>query len=158
MAYEVIEKEAPDVLVATVTEHAPLVEASRVIPAAFGALMEAVMPTGLGRGMPGVVYHEMDPERPGDIEAFVPVVPAFVPPPGVVVRTIAGGRVISTVHRGPYEELGHAYDALAGWMVEHEEEPAGPPRELYLNDPTEVGFEEALTEIDWPIAGGAGSR
>jgi effector-binding domain-containing protein len=28
---------------------------------------------------------------------------------------------------------------------------AGPPRELYLNDPQEVPPEEILTEIDWPI-------
>lgn len=151
MTYEIVEKEEEDVLVASVTQHVPLTEASRVIPATFGTLMEAVMPTGFGYGMPGVVYHEMDPERPGDIEVFVPVTPGFVPPPGIVVKTLPGGRVVSTVHRGPYEEVGGAYEALSEWIAGHEEEPAGPPRELYLNDPTEVGFEEALTQIDWPV-------
>jgi effector-binding domain-containing protein len=151
MAYQIIEKDAPDVLVATVTEHAPLTEAARAIPTAFRALMEAVAPIGYGDGMPGVVYHEMDPERPGDIEAFVPVAAPFEPPPGVVVKLLEGGSVVSTVHRGPYEELGQAYEALGAWMHEHGVEPAGPPRELYLNDPTEVGMQEALTEIDWPV-------
>jgi effector-binding domain-containing protein len=30
--------------------------------------------------------------------------------------------------------------------------PAGPPRELYLNDPQEVPPEEYLTEVQVPVA------
>lgn len=151
MTYEVIEKSEPDVLVATVTEHAALTEAGRVIPAAFETLMAAVAPVGYGAGMPGVVYHEMDPEHPGDIEVFMPVSTRFDPPPGVEVKTLEGGHVVATIHRGPYSEVPSAYEALAAWMDEHGVQPAGPPRELYLNDPNEVGMQEALTEIDWPV-------
>lgn len=38
-----------------------------------------------------------------------------------------------------------------GWIQEHGHEAAGPPREVYLNDPTEVGEAEQLTRVDWPI-------
>jgi effector-binding domain-containing protein len=151
MTYEVIEKHEPDVLVASVTEHAALTDASRVIPAAFETLMGAVARVGYGAGMPGVVYHEMDPQQPGDIEVFMPVTAAFEPPPGVAVKTLEGGHVATTVHRGPYDQVGDAYQALTDWMHEQGLTPSGPPRELYLNDPNEVGMEEALTEIDWPV-------
>jgi effector-binding domain-containing protein len=29
--------------------------------------------------------------------------------------------------------------------------PAGPPREVYLNDPATVAAADLLTEIDWPV-------
>lgn len=152
MAYEVIEKDVPEVLVASVVERVPLTEAGTVIPAAFRALMAAVSPVGYGSGMPGVVYHEMDPTATGDVEAFMPISAAFEPPAGVTVKWMEAAHVASTVHRGPYQQVGSAYEALAAWMDEHGVQPSGPPRELYLNDPHEVGMEEALTEIDWPVA------
>jgi effector-binding domain-containing protein len=29
---------------------------------------------------------------------------------------------------------------------------AGPPREVYLNDPNEADQKDPLTEIEWPIS------
>lgn len=55
------------------------------------------------------------------------------------------------MHRGPNNEIGPAYHTLAGWIQEHGHELAGPPREIYLNDPQEVEPAEIPTEIDWPI-------
>lgn len=150
-AYEVVEKDLPAMLVATVTERVPLTAAGSVIPAAFRTLMEVVAPIGYGSGMPGVVYHEMDPQRPGDIEVFMPVKEEFDPPPGVSVKTFEATHVASTMHHGPYDQVGRAYEALTTWLADHRKEPVGPPRELYLNDPHEVGIQEALTEIDWPV-------
>lgn len=152
MSYEIVEKELPEVRVASVVEHVPLAEAGSAIPAALHRLMAAVMPSGAGGGMPGVVYHEMDPQIVGDIEVFVPVTPAFEPVAGVTVKTLAPGHAISTVHRGAYERLGEAYEALTDWMGDHGVQPAGPPREQYVNDPRVVGPDETLTQIDWPVA------
>ena len=55
------------------------------------------------------------------------------------------------MHRGPYDEIAPAYHTVAGWIAEHGQEIAGPPRELYLNDPTVVPPEELLTEVQWPV-------
>jgi effector-binding domain-containing protein len=59
--------------------------------------------------------------------------------------------VASTVHRGPYEEVGPAYHTLSGWIQDNGHQIAGPPREIYRNDPQEVPPEEVLTEVQWPI-------
>lgn len=150
-AYEFVEKDVPAMLVATLTEHVSLTDAGSVIPGAFRTLVEVVGPIGYGAGMPGVVYHEMDPHRPGDVEVFMPVKATFDPPPEISVRTLEAAHVVSTVHRGPYDQVGLAYRALTTWLAEQGKEPVGPPRELYLNDPNEVGMQGALTEIDWPV-------
>lgn len=57
----------------------------------------------------------------------------------------------TTVHHGPYGEIAPAYHILTGWIQDHGHEMAGPPREIYLNDPAEVGEAEQLTRVDWPI-------
>ena len=58
----------------------------------------------------------------------------------------------STVHKGPYAEVGKAYVALQKWMTDNGRSPAGMVREVYLNDPASVPPEDLLTEIDWPVA------
>jgi effector-binding domain-containing protein len=59
--------------------------------------------------------------------------------------------VASTVHRGAYDELTPAYHTVSGWIAEHGHQIAGPPRELYPNDPGAVPPEELLTEVQWPV-------
>ena len=69
-----------------------------------------------------------------------------------VYRTeLGGGTVASTIHRGPYDEIRPACHPLAGWITDHGHEMTGPPREAYLNDPSEVSPHELLTEVAWPI-------
>ena len=63
----------------------------------------------------------------------------------------ARGVAASTVHVGPYHEIGSAYAALQRWMADNGRRPAGGMREVYLNDPDSVPPEALLTEIDWPV-------
>jgi len=55
------------------------------------------------------------------------------------------------LHTGPYSGVGKAYERLFAYMNEHCLVPAGPSRELYLNDPAEVPEEELLTEVQFPV-------
>ncbi|HZD16870.1 MAG TPA: GyrI-like domain-containing protein [Actinomycetota bacterium] len=152
MSYEIQVKEVPDVLVASVRRRASMATVGKETPEAFLELMEAVGPVGYGEGMPGVVYlGEVAPDTDWDMEIFMPVRERFDPPAGMDVRILAGTRCASTIHRGPYGELGAAHDALRAWIGSQGHQIAGPPRELYLNDPNEVGQEQALTEILFPI-------
>jgi effector-binding domain-containing protein len=73
------------------------------------------------------------------------------PPAGERVMTIPAGEVAVARHVGPYEEMGLAEHALYAWAEEHRREPAGPIRELYLNDPEEVDAAAIETEVILPI-------
>jgi effector-binding domain-containing protein len=42
----------------------------------------------------------------------------------------------STLHVGPYDTLGQAYDGLDAWLADHGYAKAGPPREVYLSEPS----------------------
>jgi len=59
--------------------------------------------------------------------------------------------VLSTIHKGPYHEVGPAYATLFQHAREKGYTPQGCPMEIYLNDPAKVRESELLTEIQLPI-------
>jgi len=70
-----------------------------------------------------------------DVEAGFPV-PG--PVPGgrrVIASRLPGGPVAVTNHRGRYEDLALAYQAVNAWLKERELEPAGPHWEVYYAGP-----------------------
>lgn len=70
---------------------------------------------------------------------------------GIGVKKVEGADVASTMHKGPFEEVGTTYGALVGWITENGYEIAGPPTEVYLSDPAETPPGELLTEVRFPV-------
>lgn len=156
MPYDVTTKDVSDQPVVAVRKTTTLRDIGDDIAAGFGALVHHIGPRGITpTGAPFVVYHDMiDADTDGDVEVCLPVAEPVDTDGGgdVYGTTLRGGTVAATVHRGPYDQIGPAYHVLAGWVEEHGHEIAGPPRELYLNDPQQVPRDELLTEINWPIS------
>jgi len=158
MTHEVRVTEQKPQWVAGVKVHTSLKRIAADVPTGFGALMQ-----GLGRGgvapigAPMIVYHSViDEETDGDIELCVPVKADFIGDDPVRGRELEGGKVASTVHRGPYERISPAYHFLARWISDNGFEISGPPRETYLNDPRTVASDELLTRVDYPISAKSG--
>ena len=119
----------------------------------FGALMGEMGRLGLHpTGPPLVVYHGIiDEQTGGEVEVCIPL-PVDLGGDGEVYgRVLEGGTMAATVHRGPYPEIGPAYHTLAGWILEHGHQIAGPPREIYLNDPQLVAAGDLLPRVEFPI-------
>lgn len=77
-----------------------------------------------------------------------------VTPEGEVgVQTIAGGRYVVFLHRGPYENLLGAYQHIFGeWLPGSGEELRDVPCfERYLNSPEHTRPENLKTEIYLPL-------
>ena len=77
-----------------------------------------------------------------------------VQPEGEVgVMTIEGGPHAVITHKGPYTQLGQAYDWLYGaWLPTSGREPRHAPSfEVYLNNPQNTAPEDLLTEIYLPL-------
>lgn len=154
MPYEVAVKQVAAQEVAAVKKYCSTRTVGSEIQQGFTALMMYLGKEGVApAGPPFIVYHEViDDQTAGDIEICMPVARPVAGDGDVYGMQLAGGAVATTVHQGPYDEIGPAYHTLTGWIQEHGHEIAGPPREIYLNDPRSVAPEDILTELDFPIS------
>ena len=99
-----------------------------------------------------ICHDEEYRETDADIEMAIPIVgPINLDGSRIEVQNLPGGRFVSVLYTGPYSGVGKAYERLFAYMGEHGLAPAGPSRELYLNDPAEVPEEELLTEVLFPV-------
>lgn len=110
-------------------------------------------------GMPAFVCHETCAEEVQRASATgCAVVEVVVPVAGKVEGTdeikfyeLPGGKMLTAVHKGPYEECGRTYQKMFTWIGKERKRVVGPIREMYLNDPRTVTPEETLTLIHVPI-------
>ena len=153
MPYEVQVKEVPTQYVAAVYKRVSMDTIGKEVQEAFGELGATAGKAGLQlAGPPFLVMADVfDEETDGDIELCFPLATPFGGEGEVYGREVEGGTVASTIHRGPYDEIGPAYHTLTGWIQEHGHEIVGPPREVYLTNPDESPPSEYLTEIQFPI-------
>ncbi len=60
---------------------------------------------------------------------------------------LPGGAFASAVHTGPYEEISLTVHGVLAWFGDHGHTPAGPVREVYLNDPATTPPERLETRV-----------
>jgi AraC family transcriptional regulator len=92
-----------------------------------------------------------DREGTADLEVAVPVAGEVEGTDEITCNRIEGGKMAMVAHKGPHRECGMAFVKLEEWLEENGKTVSGPMREVYLNDPSEVGQEELMTEIYAPI-------
>ena len=103
---------------------------------------------------PIFVCHEtaeeaMEADKTGTayIEVAAPIAEKIEETEEIKCYTLPGGKMAKTIHKGPYDKCELTYNKIFAWIEKNGKKIAGPIREAYLNDPREVGLEEALTEI-----------
>ena len=118
---------------------------------------------GFGRfvcGKPLLLHYDQEyKEEDADFEAAMPVRQRKVMD-GVSVRKLPGGRCVSLVHKGPYEQLGNSYAKVLRYVKEKGYCPATPTREVYIKGPGMIfrgNPKNYLTEIQILIEGAAAS-
>ena len=94
---------------------------------------------------------EADKKGNADIEVVAPVAEKIEETEEIKCYTLPGGKMAKIIHKGSYEKCGPTYNKVFVWIEKNGKKIVGPIREGYLNDPREVGLEEALTEIYIPI-------
>ena len=147
---ELVEQTARPTLV--VRARAPMDRLPQVLGPAWGQIMAYAGKAGEApTGPPFVAYHDMDMQNL-DLEIGLPFAQALDGEGDVRPASLPAGTAVETVHVGPYDHIGDAYEALQAWLQEHGREPAGAPYEHYLNDPDEVPPGELRTRIVWPVA------
>ncbi|MEW6305075.1 MAG: MerR family transcriptional regulator [Verrucomicrobiota bacterium] len=73
---------------------------------------------------------------------------------GISVRTLPGGRCVTLVHQGPYEQLGRSYAKILEHVKRKQIPITLPSREVYLKGPGMIfkgDPKKYLTEIQLPV-------
>lgn len=126
------------------------------IGAGFGALFGYLGELGEPpSGAPFALYFgDMQGFDPNDfeMELCVPVNRVLESRGDIVAREVPGGLAAVTLHKGPYSTLEQAYDDLDAWIEENGYQYAGPAREVWLNDPSQVAEADLLTEVSFPVS------
>jgi effector-binding domain-containing protein len=132
---------------AVVRAHVTLDEMPEFLGGAFGEVIrvldqQGLHPTGAPFGRYGI------PEGAGfDAEVGFPCNDVVKPEGRVEACELPGGRVVRTMHVGPYGDVGAAYEAAMAWMTDEGYVLEGAPWECYLDGP-EVA--EPRTEVFIP--------
>lgn len=150
---EIVEKIVPDIRVAGIRWKGRYSDTGKHL----GGLCRQ-----MGRYIAGkplnLYYDEGFKEEDADIESCVPVregkeIPAHE---GISLRVLPGGKIVSLVHQGPYDQLGRSYEKVCAYLKRKNYCVAGPPREVYLKGPGMIfkgDPKKYLTEIQFPISG-----
>ncbi len=121
---------------------------AEVLPAVFGHAMQG---DAKPAGMPFARYHGM--EGTMDVEAGVPTAGPGKASDTINVSSLPGGDAATTVHRGPYDGLGAAHEALIAWAKDNGRTPSGGPWEVYITDPSaQPDPEQWETKVFLPLA------
>jgi effector-binding domain-containing protein len=140
--------ERPTLAIRTFT---PVGKLSEVMGASYGVIMQVMQFSGAQpAGPPFAMYHNMDMSNL-DVEIGFPVAEATQGSGRVKAGKLPGGRAAVTLHVGPYEKIGEAYNRLTAYVTKQGLNPESFCYEFYLNDPAETPPEQLKTEIYFPL-------
>lgn len=146
--YEVEEKELDTLLIAGVRMKGKYSDSGK----GFSKIGKS-----LGRHMSGkcfLLHYDTEyKEDDADFEACSPIRKGKAVD-GISVRELPGGRCVSLLHKGPYEELSRSYEKILAYVKQKGYEVAVPTREVYLKGPGMIfrgNPKNYLTEIQMLI-------
>ncbi len=122
-------------------------EIGQRIGAVFGEVYAAVLAAGAEPGQ-GISYYVLDGDA---MECHAGYQYQGAPAAGFeVVELPATATAVTQVHLGSMATIGESWQAFGAWLEEHDAEPAGISREVYLETPD--GSEDAwVTELQLPF-------
>lgn len=120
-------------------------------PVLSGEVWACLRAGGIDRGCPNVMLYRDAADGGVEVEVGVELRRPCPLTGRVVASTLPAGTVATTVHRGPYAELGEAHRAVAEWCASHELRPTGTRWEIY--GPHRADPAELTTEIYWLLSG-----
>ena len=153
MEYEVTVKEVAPERFAGVRGTYRIAELGEVMGREFGRIMAAMTAQGVRpSGGALTVYHGWT-EDTVDAEIAFTVDGDFAPQGDVRPGMLPGGEVAFTVHVGPYDQIGAAYEAIQHHAKANDLVLANTMWERYLTDPAvEPDLSKHVTEVFWPFA------
>jgi effector-binding domain-containing protein len=134
MSYNVRVEQHSGRPLAVVRRRAQRQDLAKVVPEACGTVWSALRANQVaGAGRHVAVYLDSAINLEVGVELAAPL-PNSLPVNGadeIVPSTTPAGRVATTTHYGPYQQLGQAHDAIQKWCAANGHILAGPSWEVY---------------------------
>ena len=129
MIYEIRLKEVEPMRIAYVKYHGKVQAANKFFPKVFRAIR------GKSSGAPFLNYLNLDPKtKIGDMELCVPTLENFSSD-SVLIKNLPSTKVLSTIHKGPYENIMAGYEELKEYSLEKNIELQPVFREIFIKGP-----------------------
>ncbi len=156
MTYQIELIERPVQPVLSIRTRAAVQNLPQVTGQAYGAIAQYLGQMGQHpAGAPYVAYYNMDMQNL-DIEIGFPASGKVPGRDNIQASQLPGGKAVSCLYVGPYDQCGAAYEAMTQWMQSHGVEASGVTYEFYLNDPAVTPPEALQTQIVMPVKGKQG--
>jgi len=151
MEYEIKLLDLPAQPVLVMRAVVPVEKLPEFFGKAFGGVMAYLGEIGEApAGMPFGAYFNLDMSAL-EVEAGFPVANKLPGKGEILCKEIPAGKFVSSVHRGAYDSVAPAYEALTEWAKANHYEPSGVAYEYYLNDPSADPSIVAETEVRFPV-------
>lgn len=148
---EITVKKVEATRVAAINEQGPYEEMGKVLAELYGWLSDkGIQPAGPPFGIFYDDPSEVAPEKLRYKICF-PLSQNIQGDDRIKIETIPAIEAASIIHKGPYSEVGPAWEKLSKWIEKEGYQWAGAGREIYLNDPENTPEDELLTEIQIPV-------
>lgn len=154
MSYDVLLKELPEVIVASMRTVIPDYGTFNTIYPKMGRYMQEQNSKCAVPEYCFTIYHDGEyKEKDIDVEICQAVMDYGKDSEEIKFKKIAGIETAACVfHKGPYNTIGMAYGAIMRWTEENNYQVAGPPRESYIDGIwNKDNPEEWLTEVQVPV-------
>ena len=127
MHYQIQLTDSKPITTAVIRSRVPANELARFVPAACGEVWSFVRAAGLPR--PG--RHVALYLGGGSVEVGAEVSEPFAGNERIHCSELPAGRVVTTVHFGPYQHLSDAHEAIREWCARHGHRCSGTSWEIY---------------------------
>jgi DNA-binding transcriptional MerR regulator len=147
--FQCVEKTLEPMLIAAVRMHAPYQNCGQ----GFSKIGKQFWSQICGPALMLIYDHEF--KEIADFETAMPIKKGK-PVPGINVRELPGGRCVSLLHKGPFDQLGRSYEKILAYAKEKGYCIQTPCREVYLKGPGMIfkgNPKNYLTEIQVLVEG-----
>lgn len=135
MTYEIARADLQEQQVACMRARISPDEISTFLATAFTKVPRTIAQQGLRPNGPPYARYRFHDDGSIDVDAGFPISGHLARTADVEPGTLPGGRVVTTVHVGAYDQVGNAYEALETHLSKNGLEPAGVAWESYLDGP-----------------------
>jgi effector-binding domain-containing protein len=134
----------------SIRTRAAVSQLTQLLGQTYGAIMQYLGELGEQPvGAPFVAYYNMDMQDL-DMEIGFPVSKPLPDRGEIKSGALPAGKVVVTMHIGPYDTVGPAYEALTHYAQANGYTPSGAAYEFYFSEP-ETPPEQIQTQILFPV-------